>query len=118
MPTIRFPDFKKQRLEKVGKFSVKIYHVEFRKNQTDKIMILITFQTLKSGKIFTQSFPVNNYHNSLLHQNLRIWLNKEELTAVKTDDLFGLECRIEIFEKENGYLEAMAIPMMKSKDGD
>lgn len=116
MPIIRFPNFKRPKLNAKGNFKARIIYVKLMKSEKEegKTLICITFETIKTGRIITQCFPVNQYYNSLLHQNLRIWLQNDELESFDTNDLFGLVCRIAVVENEKGYPEVRAIPFKKT----
>jgi len=117
MPVIRFPDFKKPKLDSEGKYKVKIIATSFRKGKNGTTIMVVTFETLKAGRQITHSWPVYQYKGSLLHQNLRIILQDESLKEVNTDDLLDMKCRIKVYKNVSGYLDVRAIPM-KSRQID
>lgn len=110
MPLIRFPDFNKPKLDSEGKYKVKIVANSFRKSKNGTSLMIVTFETLKTGRQITQSWPISQCKGSLLHQNLKTILQNECLDEVNTDDLLGMKCRIEVVKNSAGYLDVKAIP--------
>jgi len=118
MPILRFPDLSKTKLDVEGKFRAKIVAITFKRSKNNTPLILVTFETLKTQQLITQSWPIFQCRNSLLHMNLKKILRNQELAIVNTDDLLGLKCRIKVFKNNGGFLEVKGITKKSAGDGE